>query len=237
MDWLFLAGIVIFLIGLMVSIALHEIGHLVPAKLFGVRVTQYMVGFGSTVWSRRKGETEYGIKWIPLGGYIRMIGMLPPRPGDDPSKLGELDRPVPGPHRRPPVRRRRKRSAGRRGPGLLPQEVVAEGHHHVRRPGDELRAGVRAVHDRARGHRRAHVRQPIVSPGTNTCVIPVERAAHRVQGHRPADARLPGRSQGRGQARLPRRQEDRDVGGRHPADPLPRRGRRRARHRPRRQAA
>ncbi|GAA3470518.1 hypothetical protein GCM10018965_050710 [Nonomuraea roseola] len=38
------------------------------------------VGFGSTVWSRRKGETEYGIKWIPLGGYIRMIGMLPPRP-------------------------------------------------------------------------------------------------------------------------------------------------------------
>ncbi|MEV0593749.1 M50 family metallopeptidase [Nonomuraea cavernae] len=87
MDWLFLAGIAIFFIGLMVSIALHEIGHLVPAKLFGVRVPQYMVGFGPTAWSRRKGETEYGVKWLPLGGYIRMIGMLPPRPGDDPTKL------------------------------------------------------------------------------------------------------------------------------------------------------
>ncbi|MEV0236227.1 site-2 protease family protein [Nonomuraea sp. NPDC050786] len=87
MNWLYLVGIVIFLLGLMFSIALHEIGHLVPAKIFGVRVTQYMVGFGATAWSRRKGETEYGIKWIPLGGYIRMIGMLPPRPGDDPGKL------------------------------------------------------------------------------------------------------------------------------------------------------
>ncbi|MCK2217936.1 site-2 protease family protein [Actinomadura sp. ATCC 31491] len=87
MNWLYLVGILIFLFGLMFSIALHEIGHLVPAKIFGVKVTQYMVGFGSTAWSRRRGETEYGIKWIPFGGYIRMIGMLPPRPGDDPGKL------------------------------------------------------------------------------------------------------------------------------------------------------
>ncbi|MEW9556137.1 RIP metalloprotease [Nonomuraea sp. NPDC050783] len=87
MNWLYLVGIIIFLLGLMFSIALHEIGHLVPAKIFGVKVTQYMVGFGSTAWSRRRGETEYGIKWIPFGGYIRMIGMLPPRPGDDPGKL------------------------------------------------------------------------------------------------------------------------------------------------------
>jgi membrane-associated protease RseP (regulator of RpoE activity) len=87
MNWLYLVGILIFLIGLMISIALHELGHLVPAKIFGVRVPQYMVGFGSTMWSRRRGETEYGIKWIPFGGYIRMIGMLPPRPGDDPGKV------------------------------------------------------------------------------------------------------------------------------------------------------
>ncbi|GAT70962.1 zinc metalloprotease [Planomonospora sphaerica] len=87
MDLLFLIGIVLFLLGLMASIGLHEIGHLVPAKLFGVRVTQYMVGFGPTMWSRRRGETEYGVKWIPLGGYIRMIGMLPPRAGDDPGKV------------------------------------------------------------------------------------------------------------------------------------------------------
>ncbi|MER5420178.1 M50 family metallopeptidase [Streptosporangium roseum] len=87
MNWLYVVGIILFLLGLMISIALHELGHLVPAKLFGVKVTQYMVGFGSTAWSRRKGETEYGIKWIPFGGYIRMIGMLPPRPGEDPAKV------------------------------------------------------------------------------------------------------------------------------------------------------
>src|SRR6058998_4432833 len=81
-------GIFLIFIGIMASIALHEIGHLVPAKRSGVKVTQYMVGFGPTVWSRRKGETEYGVKAIPLGGYIRMIGMYPPRrPGrPDPTQ-------------------------------------------------------------------------------------------------------------------------------------------------------
>ncbi len=71
-------GIVIFFAGLLFSIAWHELGHLSTAKLFGVRVPQYMVGFGPTIWSRHRGETEYGIKAIPLGGYIRMIGMFPP---------------------------------------------------------------------------------------------------------------------------------------------------------------
>ncbi|WP_415951391.1 M50 family metallopeptidase [Streptomyces sp. KLOTTS4A1] len=74
-------GIVVFVVGLLFSIAWHELGHLSTAKLFGIRVPQYMVGFGPTLWSRRKGETEYGIKAIPLGGYIRMIGMFPP--GED----------------------------------------------------------------------------------------------------------------------------------------------------------
>jgi membrane-associated protease RseP (regulator of RpoE activity) len=77
-------GALALALGVGLSIALHEIGHLVPAKRFGVRVTQYMVGFGPTLWSRRRGETEYGVKAIPLGGYIRMIGMFPPKPGDDP---------------------------------------------------------------------------------------------------------------------------------------------------------
>lgn len=71
-------GIVVFVIGLGISIAWHELGHLSFAKLFGIRVPQYMVGFGPTLWSRHRGETEYGIKAIPLGGYIRMIGMFPP---------------------------------------------------------------------------------------------------------------------------------------------------------------
>lgn len=74
-------GIVVFAVGLLVSIAWHELGHLSTAKLFGIRVPQYMVGFGPTIFSRKKGETEYGIKAVPLGGYIRMIGMFPP--GDD----------------------------------------------------------------------------------------------------------------------------------------------------------
>jgi len=67
-------------VGLAVSIALHELGHLWPAKRFGVRVGQYMIGFGPTLWSRRVGETQYGFKAIPLGGYISMAGMYPPSP-------------------------------------------------------------------------------------------------------------------------------------------------------------
>jgi membrane-associated protease RseP (regulator of RpoE activity) len=87
---LFLLGVLVVAVGIAVSIALHEIGHLVPAKKFGVKVTQYMVGFGPTIWSRKRGETEYGVKAIPLGGYVRMIGMLPPRKGDDPGQLRTL---------------------------------------------------------------------------------------------------------------------------------------------------
>jgi membrane-associated protease RseP (regulator of RpoE activity) len=85
-------GILIFAVGLLASIALHELGHLAPAKKFGVKVPQYMVGFGPTLWSRKKGETEYGIKGIPLGGYIRMIGMFPPNPKgvQDREHLGRM---------------------------------------------------------------------------------------------------------------------------------------------------
>ncbi|MFD3840493.1 M50 family metallopeptidase [Streptomyces sp. NPDC058642] len=75
---MFILGIAVFALGLLVSIAWHELGHLSTAKLFGIRVPQYMVGFGPTLWSRNKGETEYGVKAIPFGGYIRMIGMFPP---------------------------------------------------------------------------------------------------------------------------------------------------------------
>jgi len=71
-------GIVVFVVGLLFSIAWHEAGHLVTGKMFGVRVPQYMVGFGRTLWSRKIGETEYGLKAIPAGGYCRLIGMFPP---------------------------------------------------------------------------------------------------------------------------------------------------------------
>jgi membrane-associated protease RseP (regulator of RpoE activity) len=60
------------------SIAFHEAGHFFWARRFGMRVPQFMVGFGPTLFSRRRGETEYGLKAIPLGGYIRIVGMIPP---------------------------------------------------------------------------------------------------------------------------------------------------------------
>jgi len=74
---LYAGGILFMLLGLGLSIGLHEVGHLVPAKLFGVRVGQYMIGFGPRLWSKRIGETEYGFKVLPLGGFISMSGMYP----------------------------------------------------------------------------------------------------------------------------------------------------------------
>ncbi|MCU1527496.1 MAG: peptidase [Frondihabitans sp.] len=80
---LYVLGILVVVVGLVLSIGLHEIGHLIPAKAFGVKVGQYMIGFGPTIFSRRKGETEYGVKAIPLGGYISMSGMFPPQKTGD----------------------------------------------------------------------------------------------------------------------------------------------------------
>lgn len=71
-------GIVLLVVGLLASVAIHELGHMIPAKRFGNRVSEYFVGFGPTLFSRRRGETEYGIKAIPLGGYVRIVGMIPP---------------------------------------------------------------------------------------------------------------------------------------------------------------
>lgn len=85
---IYLGGAVLFFALIMASIALHEIGHMVPAKLFGVKVTEYFVGFGKTLWSRRRGETEYGFKAIPLGGYVRMLGMYPPAKGSNKIRPG-----------------------------------------------------------------------------------------------------------------------------------------------------
>jgi membrane-associated protease RseP (regulator of RpoE activity) len=82
-----LIGVVLFVVGILVSVGLHEVGHMVPAKLFGMKVTQFFVGFGRTVWSVKRGETEYGIKAIPAGGFVRIIGMMPPAKGQDPTKV------------------------------------------------------------------------------------------------------------------------------------------------------
>lgn len=75
---LYLLGILIFLVGIAFSVGLHELGHYLPAKKFGVEVRQFMIGFGPTIFSRRRGETEFGVKTFPLGGYILMSGMYAP---------------------------------------------------------------------------------------------------------------------------------------------------------------
>lgn len=71
----YLLGVLIFVVALLVSISLHEAGHLVTAKAFGMKATKFFIGFGNTVWSRRLGETEYGIKSLPLGGFVDITGM------------------------------------------------------------------------------------------------------------------------------------------------------------------
>jgi len=71
----FVLGVVLFALGITISIALHEFGHLLTAKAFGMRARRYFIGFGRRLWSFRRGETEYGIKAIPLGGFVDIAGM------------------------------------------------------------------------------------------------------------------------------------------------------------------
>lgn len=74
----YLFGVIVLVIGLVVSVALHELGHMIPAKIFGALVPEYFIGFGKRIWSVTKGGTEYGFKWLPLGGYVRILGMYGP---------------------------------------------------------------------------------------------------------------------------------------------------------------
>jgi membrane-associated protease RseP (regulator of RpoE activity) len=70
-----LIGWVIFIVALLFSVMLHETGHFVMAKKFGMKATRYFVGFGPTIWSTQRGETEYGVKALPFGGFVKIIGM------------------------------------------------------------------------------------------------------------------------------------------------------------------
>ena len=77
-----LVGIVVVVIGILASVALHEVGHMLPAKKFGVLVPDYAVGFGPALWKKKIGETTYALRAILLGGYVKIIGMYAPaRPG------------------------------------------------------------------------------------------------------------------------------------------------------------
>jgi membrane-associated protease RseP (regulator of RpoE activity) len=80
-------GVVVFALGLLASVMIHEWGHFVTARRFGCKVTEFFVGFGSRLWSVRRGETEYGIKAIPAGGYVKIVGMT------DLEPVAEADKP------------------------------------------------------------------------------------------------------------------------------------------------
>ncbi len=82
-------GVLLFALGILISVCLHEAGHMVAAKAFGMKVTRYFVGFGPTLWSFRKGETEYGVKAIPAGGFVKIIGMTPL---EDDEEVGPEDK-------------------------------------------------------------------------------------------------------------------------------------------------
>lgn len=169
----------------MASIALHELGHLVPAKIFGVKVTQYFVGFGRTLWRTRRGETDYGIKLLPLGGYVRMVGMYPPgRPGRPDSRLNrladearavEFDEVGPGDegrlfHQRPTWQRVVVMAGGPLMNLLLAFVILA---------------GVNALH--------GQYRPQLVAAAVSECTVPASRAA---QGCTDADPVAPAKQAG-----------------------------------------
>jgi len=116
---LYIVGVLAIVVGLAVSIGLHECGHMIPAKRFGVRVPQFFVGFGKTLWSTHRNGTEYGVKAFPLGGFVKLIGMLPPE-GDEASQ---------------------KRAGSGKPPGTFARLIsdAREAEAELVRPGDESR--------------------------------------------------------------------------------------------------
>ncbi len=68
--WMF-----VFAVGIIISVFLHETGHFVTARLTGMKATQFFLGFGPRLWSFTRGETEYGVRALPIGAFVRIIGM------------------------------------------------------------------------------------------------------------------------------------------------------------------
>jgi len=77
MELLGVVGVLAFIIALLASVMIHEAGHYFTAKRYGMKVTEFFLGFGARIWSTRRGETEFGIKAIPAGGYCKIVGMTP----------------------------------------------------------------------------------------------------------------------------------------------------------------
>lgn len=86
---MYFLGVVAFIIGILAAVAIHELGHMIPAKKFGAFVPAYMIGFGPKLWSKKIGDTEYGIRAILAGGYVNISGMY--APAKDHVVVGKLD--------------------------------------------------------------------------------------------------------------------------------------------------
>ncbi len=85
-NGIFILGFFGFVLALLISVSLHEGGHFWTARRFGMKATQFFVGFGPTLWSRQRGETEWGVKAIPAGGFVKIVGMTSleeVEPGDE----------------------------------------------------------------------------------------------------------------------------------------------------------
>ena len=188
----------VFLLGVAVSIALHEVGHMSPAKQFGVKVTQYFVGFGKTVWSVKRGETEYGVKAIPLGGFVKLVGMLPPDEAPT-ARAAQADTGLFA-QLIADARHAEHEHVTDDGPGpaLLPEAVVAEAHRHGRRADDQRADRGRPVHDRPHAgfgvdgaHRRTvkAVADCAISDAEAGRTCTDERPDHAGQQGRPAAGR------------------------------------------------
>ena len=81
-------GIIAFVVALLLSVMVHEFGHYITARKFNFQVTEFFLGFGKRIWSYHRGETEFGIKAIPAGGYCKISGMTP----DDAMAPGQESR-------------------------------------------------------------------------------------------------------------------------------------------------
>ena len=146
--WMF-----VFAVGILISVFLHEAGHFVTARMTGMKATQFFLGFGPRLWSFHRGETEYGVRALPLGAFVRIIGMnnmdeVPPAdeartyrqksyPAADAGDLGRLAD-APADRDRPPVRhlldaRGARRADGRRDRRRRERRAGAGGGHRGRR--------------------------------------------------------------------------------------------------------
>ena len=121
---------------LVLSIFLHELGHFLAAKQAGMKVTEFFIGFGPRLWSFRRGETEYGVKAIPAGAYVRIVGM---------NNLEEVD-------------------AGRRGPHLPREGLLEAAAGGAGRPVHELRSSPSSCSLAVGRHLRTGPPRPLDGP-------------------------------------------------------------------------